>query len=171
MKSPATCSWRNFFDPYAREYANGNSRFDLIDLMRMTRALRPDGIEWANRDDGTPSFRSRIWLPPTGWTPAGHMTPWPMWKPHWAWQGGLWNSNPGFGKMGTGTAAKTHRRRGCSKKTSAAASQLGAFPASTCGTAPILPLAPPSRLFRSVDCLESERFTGTVRGTDRRTTG
>jgi exodeoxyribonuclease-1 len=49
--------WRNFFDPYAREYSNGNSRFDLIDLMRMTRALRPEGLEWADREDGTPSFR------------------------------------------------------------------------------------------------------------------
>jgi exodeoxyribonuclease I len=49
--------WRNFFDPYAREYANGNSRFDLIDVLRMTRALRPKGIEWADREDGSPSFR------------------------------------------------------------------------------------------------------------------
>jgi exodeoxyribonuclease-1 len=49
--------WRNFFDPYSREYANGNSRFDLIDLLRMTRALRPDGINWPDREDGTPSFR------------------------------------------------------------------------------------------------------------------
>jgi exodeoxyribonuclease-1 len=49
--------WRNFFDPYAREYANGNTRFDLIDLARMTRALRPDGLSWPDRDDGTPSFR------------------------------------------------------------------------------------------------------------------
>ena len=49
--------WRNFFDPYSREYANGNSRFDLIDLLRMTRALRPDGIEWPDHEDGRPSFR------------------------------------------------------------------------------------------------------------------
>jgi exodeoxyribonuclease-1 len=49
--------WRTFHDPYSREYANGNSRFDLIDLMRMTRALRPEGMAWANRDDGLPSFR------------------------------------------------------------------------------------------------------------------
>jgi len=49
--------WRNFFDPYAREYSNGNSRFDLIDLMRMTRALRPDGLAWPEREDGSPSFR------------------------------------------------------------------------------------------------------------------
>src|SRR6056297_1371587 len=49
--------WRNFIDPYAREFRNGNSRFDLIDLLRMTAALRPEGIEWPVRDDGSPSFR------------------------------------------------------------------------------------------------------------------
>lgn len=49
--------WRNFYEPYTREYANGNSRFDLIDLMRMTAALRPEGLNWPQRDDGSPSFR------------------------------------------------------------------------------------------------------------------
>jgi len=49
--------WRNFLDPYAREYANGNSRFDLINVLRLTRALRPEGIQWADYDDGQPSFR------------------------------------------------------------------------------------------------------------------
>jgi len=49
--------WRNFHDPYAREWKNGNSRFDLIDLSRLCYALRPDGIEWPQRDDGRPSFR------------------------------------------------------------------------------------------------------------------
>lgn len=49
--------WRNFLDPYSREYANGNSRLDLIDLLRMTRALRPEGIAWADHEDGRPSFR------------------------------------------------------------------------------------------------------------------
>lgn len=49
--------WRNFIDPYAREFANGNSRFDLIDLARMTRALRPTGLQWPDREDGLPSFR------------------------------------------------------------------------------------------------------------------
>jgi len=49
--------WRNFIDPYAREFRNGNSRFDLIDLLRMTAALRPEGIQWPVRDDGSPSFR------------------------------------------------------------------------------------------------------------------
>lgn len=49
--------YRNFFDPYAREWRNGNSRWDLIDTVRMARALRPDGIQWPLRDDGAPSFR------------------------------------------------------------------------------------------------------------------
>ncbi|GAP67287.1 exonuclease I [Mizugakiibacter sediminis] len=49
--------YRNFFDPYEREWKDGNSRWDLIDLARMCYALRPEGIEWPRRDDGTPSFR------------------------------------------------------------------------------------------------------------------
>ena len=49
--------YRNFYDPYAREWQNGNSRWDLIDLVRMTYALRPEGIEWPLKDDGKPSFR------------------------------------------------------------------------------------------------------------------
>lgn len=49
--------YRDFFDPYEREWRNGNSRWDLIDVMRMARALRPDGIQWPLRDDGVPSFK------------------------------------------------------------------------------------------------------------------
>lgn len=49
--------YRNFFDPYAREWQNGNSRWDLIDIVRLTRALRPEGIEWPRREDGVTSFR------------------------------------------------------------------------------------------------------------------
>ena len=49
--------YRNFFDPYSHEYSNGNSRWDLIDLVRMCYALRPKGIEWPMRDDSSPSFR------------------------------------------------------------------------------------------------------------------
>lgn len=49
--------YRNFHDPYAREWENGNSRWDIIDLARMCYALRPHGIEWPRRDDGTPTFR------------------------------------------------------------------------------------------------------------------
>ena len=49
--------YRNFIDPYAREWQNGNSRWDLLDLVRMTHALRPDGIEWPEREPGIPSFK------------------------------------------------------------------------------------------------------------------
>ncbi len=49
--------YRNFHDPYEREWKGGNSRWDLIDLARMCYALRPEGLTWPRRDDGTPSFR------------------------------------------------------------------------------------------------------------------
>ena len=40
---------RTFYDPYAREWENRNSRWDVIDLARMCYALRPHGIEWPMR--------------------------------------------------------------------------------------------------------------------------
>jgi len=49
--------YRNFYDPYAREWQNGNSRWDIIDMVRLTHALRPAGIEWPTREDGITSFR------------------------------------------------------------------------------------------------------------------
>lgn len=49
--------YRNFYDPYAREWQQGNSRWDLIDLVRMTYALRPAGITWPQHEDGRPSFK------------------------------------------------------------------------------------------------------------------
>ncbi len=49
--------YRNFHDPYAREWRRGNSRWDIIDLLRMAGALRPEGITWPRHDDGRPSFR------------------------------------------------------------------------------------------------------------------
>lgn len=42
--------YRNFFDPYAREWQGGNSRWDLIDLVRAAYALRPDGIVWPEEE-------------------------------------------------------------------------------------------------------------------------
>lgn len=74
MAKPGTCSvgynslqfddevtrhtlWRNFFDPYAREWQNGCSRWDIINMVRLTYALRPEGIVWPKREDGAPSFK------------------------------------------------------------------------------------------------------------------
>ena len=52
--------YRNFFDPYAREWQNGCSRWDIIDLVRMTRALRPEGIEWPVDENGIASNRLEL---------------------------------------------------------------------------------------------------------------
>ena len=52
--------YRNFFDPYAREWQNGCSRWDIIDLVRITRALRPEGIEWPVDDNGIASNRLEL---------------------------------------------------------------------------------------------------------------
>ena len=49
--------WRCLRDPYAREWQNDCGRWDLLDVVRVTWALRPDGIEWPRHDDGKPSFR------------------------------------------------------------------------------------------------------------------
>ncbi|WP_166253935.1 exodeoxyribonuclease I [Marinobacter salicampi] len=49
--------YRNLRDPYGREWQNGNSRWDIIDMVRLTYALRPEGINWPMKEDGSPSFR------------------------------------------------------------------------------------------------------------------
>lgn len=49
--------YRNFHDPYEREWRNGNSRWDIIDMLRLCHALRPEGIRWPRREDGGVSFR------------------------------------------------------------------------------------------------------------------
>ena len=49
--------YRNFYDPYGREWQNGNSRWDIIDLVRACYALRPDGIIWPEVDDGNGGTR------------------------------------------------------------------------------------------------------------------
>lgn len=51
-----TC-YRNFIDPYAWSWQNGNSRWDLLDVMRACYALRPQGIEWPENDEGFISFK------------------------------------------------------------------------------------------------------------------
>jgi exodeoxyribonuclease-1 len=49
--------WRTLMEPYAREWREGNSRWDVIDVFRLARALRPEGMEWPEREPGVPSFR------------------------------------------------------------------------------------------------------------------
>lgn len=38
--------WRNFYDPYEWTWSEGRSRWDMLDVIRLTRALRPEGINW-----------------------------------------------------------------------------------------------------------------------------
>jgi len=49
--------YRNFMDPYKREYADGNSRWDILDIVRATHDLRPEGIQWPLNEEGGPVFK------------------------------------------------------------------------------------------------------------------
>jgi exodeoxyribonuclease I len=49
--------WRNLIDPYGREWQNDCGRWDLLDVVRMAYALRPDGVVWPVKDDGKASFK------------------------------------------------------------------------------------------------------------------
>lgn len=49
--------YRTLLDPYAREWQHGNSRWDLIDLVRAAGALRRDGIEWPRDEEGLQVYR------------------------------------------------------------------------------------------------------------------
>lgn len=52
--------WRNFNDSYEWQWKNGCSRWDLLDVTRMTRALRPDGIKWPVDSEGKPTNRLEL---------------------------------------------------------------------------------------------------------------
>lgn len=52
--------WRNFYDPYEWEWKDGRGRWDILDVVRLTRAIRPEGIEWPFTDDGRPTNRLEL---------------------------------------------------------------------------------------------------------------
>lgn len=52
--------FRNFYDPYEWQWKDGCSRWDLLDVSRMTRALRPDGMQWPFDSAGKPSNRLEL---------------------------------------------------------------------------------------------------------------
>ena len=52
--------WRNFNDPYEWSWKDGRSRWDLLDVVRLTRALRPEGINWPLDAKGEPSNRLEL---------------------------------------------------------------------------------------------------------------
>lgn len=49
--------YRNFYDPYEREWKNGNTRWDIIELVRACYALYPEGINWPLNEEGKISFK------------------------------------------------------------------------------------------------------------------
>lgn len=53
-------NYRNFYDPYEWHWVDGKSRWDLLDVVRMTRALRPEGISWPFTSDGQPTNRLEL---------------------------------------------------------------------------------------------------------------
>lgn len=52
--------YRNFYDPYEWQWKDDRSRWDLLDVVRMTRGLRPDGIEWPFDSKGKPTNRLEL---------------------------------------------------------------------------------------------------------------
>ena len=52
--------WRNFYDPYEWVWAEGRSRWDLLDVVRLFRALRPNGIEWPVDAEGKATNRLEL---------------------------------------------------------------------------------------------------------------
>ena len=52
--------WRNFYDPYEWSWKNSRSRWDLLDVVRMTRALRPDEIKWPVDEKGIATNRLEL---------------------------------------------------------------------------------------------------------------
>ncbi len=52
--------WRNFYDAYEWEWRDGRSRWDILDVVRLTRALRPEGIEWPFTEDGRATNRLEL---------------------------------------------------------------------------------------------------------------
>ena len=52
--------WRTFHDPYEWSWKDGRSRWDMLDVIRMTRALRPEGIVWPVDEEGKPTNRLEL---------------------------------------------------------------------------------------------------------------
>jgi exodeoxyribonuclease-1 len=84
--------WRNLIDPYAREWQKGCGRWDLLDVVRMCYALRPDGINWPRHPDGRPSFKLEDLARANGLLHEAAHDAWncaarKRWPPKWAWTG------------------------------------------------------------------------------------
>lgn len=52
--------YRNFYDPYEWQWQDQRGKWDMLDVVRMTRALRPEGIEWPFDVHGKPTNRLEL---------------------------------------------------------------------------------------------------------------
>jgi exodeoxyribonuclease I len=52
--------YRNFYDAYEWAWKDKRGRWDILDVIRMTRALRPEGINWPITTDGKPTNRLEL---------------------------------------------------------------------------------------------------------------
>lgn len=52
--------YRNFYDAYEWQWKDNRTRWDLLDVVRMTRALRPDGVNWPFAPDGKSTNRLEL---------------------------------------------------------------------------------------------------------------
>jgi exodeoxyribonuclease-1 len=52
-------NYRNFYDAYSWHWKDDSSRWDILDVVRMTRALRPEGINWPTKE-GKPSNKLEL---------------------------------------------------------------------------------------------------------------
>lgn len=52
--------WRCFYDPYEWQWKDARSKWDLLDVVRMTRALRPEGINWPVTEEGKATNRLEL---------------------------------------------------------------------------------------------------------------
>lgn len=52
--------YRNFYDPYDWSWRDDRSRWDMLDVVRMMRALRPEGMQWPYASDGSPANRLEL---------------------------------------------------------------------------------------------------------------
>lgn len=49
--------WRNLLPPYAYAFENGNSRWDLLNVVAAYRAFSPESIKWPHHEDGRVSLK------------------------------------------------------------------------------------------------------------------
>ncbi len=52
--------YRNFYDPYEWHWRDKRSKWDILDALRMMRALRPEGMNWPVDSKGKPTNRLEL---------------------------------------------------------------------------------------------------------------